>query len=335
MSSKSGAYDPTTFATRLTTAKTTGKSLFAYHTAVSSGKASGIHLDLDPKYRNTKGQLIREARDSDVFPNSLPIWVNFDGTGSMYQHPALFAEKLDKLMSIIVKDGWVPNPHLLFSQNCDIDDRYPLQIGQFEGDNKMDNVLTNMLMTGGGAGPIESHEAYTLPLYIAAYHVGLDSLEKRGKRGYMFLLGDELIHPELPPEYVKQVFDYDIDKPISREQLLDDVRKNFDLHWILPAGTMHFDDEAVVKPLKKWFGPNFHVLEVPEAVCELIAGIIALNEGHDLDDVKAGLSTMGNSTSVSAASTALTAYVASTGMTTTKASSDESLVEAETAATRL
>jgi len=323
-------YTPSTFTARTTAAAATGKSLFAHHTAVSAGKAHGIHPSLDPKYRNKDGKLIRESKDSDVHPNAKAVWVNFDGTGSMYQHPQLFANKLAKLMEKIVKDGWLTNPHLLFSQNCDIDDDYPLQIGQFEGGNQMDDVLTNMLMAGGGSGPIESHEAYSLVLYMAAYHVDLDCVKKRGQKGYLFLLGDELIHPELPPEYVKDVFDFDIPKAISREQLLEDAKKNFDIHWILPAGTMHFDDPRVVQPLKNMFGTNFHVLEVPEAVCELIAGIIAVNEGLDIDDVKDGIKDMGGTTAATAAaSKALVTYVGSTGLTTTKAGSDLALVEEE------
>lgn len=329
-------YTPSTFTARAAAAKTTGKSLFAHNAAVSTGKAHGIHANLDPKKRNKNGELIRESRDSDIHPNSCAVWVNFDGTGSMRQHPELFAEKLAKLMEKIVKDGWLTNPHILFSQNCDIWDDYPLQIGEFEGGNQMDDVLTNMIIQGGGGGPIESHEAYSLVLYMAAYHTKLDCVDKRGKKGYLFLLGDELIHPELPPEYVKQVFDFDIDKPISREQLLEDASKKFDIHWILPAGTMHFDDENVVQPLKKWFGSNFHVLEVPDAVCELIAGIIAVNEGHDLDTVTAGIGSMGGGTkAVNAASKALTTYVGSTGLTTTKAGSDTALVEVEDGAERL
>ncbi|HAO33838.1 MAG TPA: hypothetical protein DCQ84_12920, partial [Candidatus Competibacteraceae bacterium] len=51
------------------------------------------------------------------------------------------------------------------------------------------------LEKGGGGNACES---YTLPWYFAATHTAIDCFEKRGKKGYLFTVGDEEPPLELP-----------------------------------------------------------------------------------------------------------------------------------------
>jgi hypothetical protein len=69
-------------------------------------------------------------------------------------------------------------------------DRAPLQVGQFESDNRMDDDLSRILLEGGGGG--QKTESYELAMYFMARHTAADCYEKRGKRGYLFIIGDEL-----------------------------------------------------------------------------------------------------------------------------------------------
>ena len=329
-------YTPATFKTRTATAAAANVPLF-HHTTVSND----VHPSLDVSKKNASGKLIRESRDSDIHPDSVAVWVNFDGTGSMYEHPSLFAKKLADLMATLVKDGWLVHPHILVSQNCDFGDAFPFQAGQFEGGNQLDEALTNMQIKSGGNGyPWDkaNHEAYTLPLFFAAYHSSIDCYEKRGKKGYMFILGDELIPESILPEQVEKIFGIKIEKAISRDQLLADVRKMYNLHWIIPSGTMHFDDKSVTDRLEALFGQNFHRLENPEAVCEFIAGLIAYQEGFEIEDIKDALVNIGGDPmAAKAAGNALALYAKNTGLVPTKSgSASDELVEAEeTGSTRL
>jgi hypothetical protein len=68
-------------------------------------------------------------------------------------------------------------------------DRAPLQATQFEADIRIARQLEKLWLEKGGGG--NACESYTLPWYFAALHTATDCFEKRGKKGYLFTVGDE------------------------------------------------------------------------------------------------------------------------------------------------
>ncbi|MBK8461085.1 MAG: hypothetical protein IPL43_13690 [Micropruina sp.] len=72
-------------------------------------------------------------------------------------------------------------------------DRVPLQFAQFESDNRIDDNLDNMFLEGGGGG--NGGETSNLLLYYAAHHTAIDCFELRAKKGYLFLIADEVQVP--------------------------------------------------------------------------------------------------------------------------------------------
>ena len=121
-----------------------GKSAFSY----SDSGARTVHPDLDPF---DVGQ--RESRDSAEHPNSLAIAVLFDVTGSMGAVPRTLQKKLPKLLGLLQDGGYVRDPQLMFGGIGDATcDRAPLQVGQFESDNRMESYLQRILLEGGGGG---------------------------------------------------------------------------------------------------------------------------------------------------------------------------------------
>src|SRR5512144_834384 len=132
---------------------------------------------------------VRESRDSAEHPVSLAVAVLFDVTGSMGTVPRVLQAKLPDLHSLVQRRGYVEHPQLLFGAIGDATcDRVPLQIGQFESDNRMDAQLGTIVLEGGGGG--QRTESYELAAYFMARHTRLDSLVKRGRRGYLFIIGD-------------------------------------------------------------------------------------------------------------------------------------------------
>jgi len=198
----------------------------------------------------------------------------------------------------------------LFAKNCDFMDTIPFELGQYENSNAIDTTLTSMLLLGGGGGYMDPYEAYTLPLYVAGYHTVLDCFTKRGKKGYMFIIGDERIYPTLKHEHIEEVFANGDTKDYTLAELLAAAREKFSVHWILPSGTSHWKDAHVVDFLRDLFGEKFHELEDPSAICSFIAGIIALEEGYEVADVNDTLSNA-DPVDAKAATSALTVYAAS------------------------
>src|SRR5690606_17085408 len=107
-----------------------------------------VHPKLDPH-----GVTVRESRDSADHPEALAIAVLFDVTGSMGNVPRTLQTKLPDLLGLLLRKGYVEHPHILFGAIGDATcDRAPLQIGQFEADNRMDDDLERILLEGGGGG---------------------------------------------------------------------------------------------------------------------------------------------------------------------------------------
>jgi len=180
---------------------------------------------------NPNGVIFREARDSDVHPNTVPIILGLDVTGSMGHIPhELIKEGLPKLMGGIIQGG-VPDPALLFLGIGDHEcDRYPLQVGQFEsGDEELDMWLTRTYIEGGGGG--NAGESYLLAWYFAAFHTKTDAFEKRGQKGLLFTVGDEPGLKTLPASAIKEIMGQG-KQTYTHLELLAEAQKRYDVYHI-------------------------------------------------------------------------------------------------------
>ena len=122
----------------------------------------------------------RRRGDSDEHPASTPIIVGFDETGSMGRIPRLVLTKLKTLFALLVDKGYATDPQIAVAAYGDAanGERAPLQISQFESDNRIDDNLDLIFLEGLGGG--NNGETSNLLLYYAATHVSTDAFEKRG-----------------------------------------------------------------------------------------------------------------------------------------------------------
>ncbi len=305
----SSSYSSYVYSARLDDNKAKGVDYFAHDADIHAGKvAASVHEKLDPSKPNAAGKKVRESFNSPEHPNSKAVAVLFDVTGSMSDVPRTFVQKLDKLMGFVVKKGYLADPHILFGAVGDATcDRVPLQVGQFEAGNEMDEVLSLIYLEGGGGG--QQTESYELAMYYMARHTEIDCLNKRGEKGWLFLSGDELPYSKVKKSEVKKFIGDDLQEDIPTTEILEELREKFEVFWILPAQTSNYTDRKVVEPLQAMFGQNLLKLEDPEAVVELIAATIGIGEGYDLNDVASGLKDLGASASaIGSASKALSVY---------------------------
>jgi hypothetical protein len=269
------------YAAREADRKATGKSAFAYHDAVSSLPASArkVHGNMDP----AKARM-RESRDSDAHPLSKAIAVIFDVTGSMGSIPVTLQKKLGELMNLLILKGYVEHPQILFGAVGDATcDGVPLQVGQFESGIEMDDDLARLYLEGGGGG--QKTESYELAAYFMARHTAMDCLEKRGEKGYLFLIGDEMYYPQVKRREVEAVIGDRLEADIPTPALFAELGKKFEVFHILPTSASHGGDPEVRKAWQALVGQNVLTLDDPAAVCETIALAIGLNEGKvDLDE---------------------------------------------------
>ncbi|GIE77657.1 hypothetical protein Aph02nite_36070 [Actinoplanes philippinensis] len=262
-----------------------GKSAFDY----SDSGARTVHPELNPD-----GVFMRESRDSTEHPFSTPIAVLFDVTGSMGSVPRVLQTKLPQLLGLLTRKNYAVDPQILFGAIGDATcDRAPLQVGQFESDNRMDEDLARIVLEGGGGG--QKHESYELALYFMARHTILDSMVNRGRKGYLFIIGDEMPYPRVKPREVKAVIGDDLSEPIATEDILTELKRKYDVYYILPTAAHHSGDKEVLSRWRKLLGQNVLELDDLDAVCETIALTVGLGEDAiDLDEGIADLTDVGS-----------------------------------------
>lgn len=143
---------------------------------------SGVHPTLDPR----KGP--REVN------NVTPIVVAMDVTRSRGDDTKRLYEQLPTLMKRLEERGYADGPGISFAAVGDaFSDKAPLQVGQFEGDNRLDQVLANIWIEEGGGGT--GQESYEL---AAWYYAGTNCVRlARGEsgKGFFFFVGDEGFYP--------------------------------------------------------------------------------------------------------------------------------------------
>lgn len=225
---------------------------------------------------NPKGLRLREARDSAEHPNSLGIVFALDVTGSMGTIPKLMAtQMLPKFMKILT-DCHVKDPQLLFMAVGDAtSDQAPLQVGQFESTAQlMDQWLTWSFLEGRGGG--NNHESYELALYTLAQHTAMDCWEKRQKKGYVFLTGDELPFPSLSKHVVESLLGDRLDQDLTVEEIVAELQKTFVPFFVIPDQKRRENCEARWREL---LGDHVLCMSNAQDICYVSAGAVCLYEG--------------------------------------------------------
>ncbi|MCJ7933953.1 MAG: hypothetical protein MUW56_10040 [Chryseobacterium sp.] len=220
---------------------------------------------------NPYGISFRESRDSEVHPNSVPVILGLDVTGSMGYIPhELIREGLPKLMGGIIQGG-VPDPALLFLGIGDHEcDGYPLQVGQFEsGDEELDMWLTRTYIESGGGG--NAGESYLLAWYFAAFHTRTDAFEKRKQKGLLFTVGDEPCLKVLPASAIREIMGTGQQTYTSME-LLEEAKKRYEVYHI---NVLHSGQaERAARGWKELLGQNCISIEDHREIPNVIKGII-------------------------------------------------------------
>jgi hypothetical protein len=275
---------------------------FAYSKATAAAAPSDqkAHASLNPF-----GVKMRESRDSAEHPESNAVIVLFDVTGSMGEVPKTIQKKLPSLMGLLLRKAYLTDPAIMIGAIGDAyTDRVPLQIGQFESGIEIENDLTNLYLEGNGGGQV--HESYELGMYFASRHTVMDCFEKRQKKGYLFIIGDEQPY-DVSRSQVKTLIGDDLEADIPVRDILREVQERYEVFFILPKMTHYWDNVAVNSKWRDLLGERFLKIEDPEAVCELIAATIGLCESAvDHDGIKQDLGSHGlGSRGVTSVSTAL------------------------------
>jgi len=211
----------------------------------------------DPRYIGT-----RECFDSDDHPNSTPIVVGLDVTGSMgYLAVKVASEALNELIMKLYSTGSVEDPALMCAAYGDYRDVSPLQVTQFESDIRIAEQLLELYFENGGSGDVVP----TCLWHFLANHTNIDAIKKRKQKGFVFTIGDNAeIRKDISPAVTIHRVMGDKSEATSPEDVLKEAEKKFHLFHIMIGGDNQYNRQLM----------NGHAMTIQRTDIDLIPQII-------------------------------------------------------------
>lgn len=239
--------------------------------------------DVKPKY--LPQNVMRESCDSEEHPESTPIAVFLDVTGSMGRIVHNCAKRLGDFVGEIYEKSIVTDPQILFGA---VDDSFatdtPLQVTQYESDIRIAEQLTDLKFISRGAG--NGFESYPLAWYFCARHTKIDSYEKHGRKGFLFTMGDDGYPNEMSVAEIKKVFGDKIPNRVTTQEILNEVSQKYEVfHLCFTQGGSYYEKDY--RDWKKLMGS--HAIKVTDwqYLPEIMNGVLAIYQGKTLKDIVA------------------------------------------------
>lgn len=185
-------------------------------------KQTRLHPSLNPR------GVIRECVNNEEHPNTIPVILALDVTGSMGNACKEVAEALGVIMVDLYKKFKDIEICIMGIGDLAYDDA-PIQISQFESDIRIAEALDKVWMEHGGGG--NTYESYTAAWYMGLRHTKLDC-HKQGRKGIIITMGDEALNPYLPQEELEAVTGDSLQDDVETPDLYEEVSKKFDIFHI-------------------------------------------------------------------------------------------------------
>jgi len=204
---------------------------FDYSNTASQSGNGQTHSSL-----NIKGA-VRECLDTEAMPKVTPIAIGMDVTRSRGNDAKTVYEQLEQMLGAIHLSGAAVDPQLLFAAIGDANsDRAPLQVGQFESDERMDGDLERLWLEEGGGGTGE--ESYELFAYFMARKTAVDAIDQRGEKGFCFITGDEAPYPVVSRDQVKKLIGDELDADIPTSDIFAELQRRYNTYLVFPSKSM-------------------------------------------------------------------------------------------------
>lgn len=226
-------------------------------------KQLNIHKELNPY------NIVRECVDSEEHPETIPVILALDVTGSMGKT----AVEVAKELNVIMTD--------LYSRVKDIEfcvmgigdlayDDSPIQMSQFESDIRIAEHMDKVYFEYGGGCNV--YESYTAAWYMGLNHTKLDCWN-RGKKGIIITLGDEQLNPYLPDHKLASVTGDSLQSNVETKNLYHAVCEKFDVYHI-DVKHRSYRDSGIDSSWKQYMDDNHYKSVSLNAVKDTIVDMI-------------------------------------------------------------
>ena len=195
--------------------------------------------------------IMRECCDNDEHPNTVPVVLGLDVTGSMGDAAVEIAKKLNVIMTKLYEK--VTDVEFMIMGIGDLSyDDCPIQISQFESDIRIAEQLDKLYFEFGGGG--NGFESYTVAWYMGSRHTKLDCLS-RGKKGIIITIGDEQLNPYLPlrGRYcgLEDATGDKLQADIETKDLYEETSKKFNIYHLDVQHGRRWDEDEIETSFKK------------------------------------------------------------------------------------
>lgn len=323
-----GSWSVGSYTAKVSAARAAGRPTFGHSAAVKSGLVSTVHDLLNPVQvagpnSPFAGKVMREVCVTDEHPDPTAIQIWLDVTGSNIEAAKTVHAKLPNLQAYLKDGDFCADPQINIGAIGDAtSDRYPLQWGQFESDNRLDDQIAAVILEAGGGG--QMCETYELGAYMSARHTHLEPYELLGKKGFVFFFGDEMPYDQIRRDYgryhwggggmtLKALTGDDASEDIDTAQVFGELQKKNHVFFLFQRQGAYRPEE-ITPAWEKLIGrENVIVLDDPAASVEAIAALIARFErGLDTGATETAMLAAGGSASAVAGAMKAIARIAPT-----------------------
>lgn len=226
---------------------------------------------LDPK------DVMRECCDTEEHPETIPVILALDVTGSMGQAAVEVAKQLNIIMTKLYEK--VKDVEFMVMGIGDFAyDRYPLQVSQFESDIRIAEQLDKIYFEFGGGG--NAYESYTAAWYFGLNHVKLDAWD-RGRKGIIITMGDEGVNPYLSAERIYDITGREIGEDVETEALFESVQEKYEVYHLFVNHRIYVNNGSFIKTWEKIMDKDhFKVVRLKDLTSEIIK-IVTYEAGNN------------------------------------------------------
>lgn len=229
--------------------------------------------------------VMRECCDSEEHPNTIPVIIGLDTTGSLGQAGVEVAKRLNT----IITD--------LYTRYKDIEimimgigdlayDTAPVQISQFESDIRIAEQLDKIWLESGGGG--NGYESYSSAWYFGLRHCKLDCW-KRYKKGIIITTGDEPLNPYLPKHMLNSISGDGNESDVETNELYESAKEKFDIYHIAiddPRTCYNYYEDRINKTFGKLLGDRLKSASMDDLAARIVDCIDdALNKNNNISTV--------------------------------------------------
>lgn len=243
--------------------------------------------NLDPSL-DPKNFKVRECINNEEHPNTIPVILALDVTGSM----GAACKETAAALGIIITNLYQKYKDIEFCVMGIGDLAYddaPIQMSQFESDVRIAEALDKIYMEHGGGG--NGYESYSAAWYMGLYRTKLDCFDRQGRKGIIITMGDEPMNPYLPKARLNRAIDGNEEANIETKDLYKKASEKFNIFHIA-VDNSHTEYYRYSKDIENTFGQllgtNYKVSTIDalagtieNCISEAIDGVTTSNSDGD------------------------------------------------------